>query len=189
MRRVGACPAVAASIAAALLVSACAVKPPQVRMVTAPAFPRPPEPPQYPEPVTPAGVHAEDSRWFSAAGYQPFQAAALAQHARIESGYHPCIAGAAGLATPTSGAAPGCSASISLPRRAAARRSTSNWRSLTTNCVTTRILRASGGPAANPRRWLPCDAALAAADASGPSARPWPVEGDARVLAERRWFA
>lgn len=32
-----------------------------------------------------------------AAGYKPFQAEALMEHARYESGYQPCIAGPAGL--------------------------------------------------------------------------------------------
>ena len=36
-------------------------------------------------------------RWFTAAGYQRFQAEALADHARIESGFNPCIRGAGDL--------------------------------------------------------------------------------------------
>jgi hypothetical protein len=60
--------------------------------------------PQQPAPAppfsgssTPGRVHAEIVRWFSAAGYRDFQAEALAEHARIESGFRPCASGAAGL--------------------------------------------------------------------------------------------
>lgn len=69
----------------------------------APAFPPPvPQteavaPPPAPEPQTPAEVRAEMQRWFLAHGYQRFQVAALLGHARDESGFHPCIAGPAGL--------------------------------------------------------------------------------------------
>ena len=40
--------------------------------------------------TSPGGVRAEIARWFSAAGYQPFQVAALLDHAKIESGFNPC---------------------------------------------------------------------------------------------------
>lgn len=68
----------------------------------APSFPPPLPPveavaPPLPEPQTPAEVRAEIQRWFLAHGYQRFQVAALLGHARDESGYHPCIAGPAGL--------------------------------------------------------------------------------------------
>jgi hypothetical protein len=87
----------AAALAAGLLLSACSVfeEPP-------PPFPEPPPgahaaPPPRPEPSTPGQVQTAIYRWFLAAGYQPFQAAALVDHARIESGLHPCIAGPGGL--------------------------------------------------------------------------------------------
>src|SRR5579864_3653627 len=87
--------AIAGWISVALLLSACSgeVAAPPVVI----AAPQPPPAPPRPEPSTPQGVHAEIVRWFSAAGYRGFQAAALADHARIESGFRPCAAGAAGL--------------------------------------------------------------------------------------------
>ncbi|HTV89092.1 MAG TPA: hypothetical protein VME41_08760 [Stellaceae bacterium] len=88
----------AAALGAALLLSACTVKPPAFPVVAAtPEFPLPAPLPQYPEPTTPAEVRAEIIRWFSAAGYRPYQSEALAEHARIESGYRPCARGAADL--------------------------------------------------------------------------------------------
>jgi hypothetical protein len=94
MRRRGGT-AIAVWISAALLLSACSgeVAAPPVVI----AAPQPPPAPPRPEPLTPQGVHAEIVRWFSAAGYRGFQAEALADHARIESGFRPCAAGAAGL--------------------------------------------------------------------------------------------
>ena len=59
--------------------------------------PLPPFPPPPSQPATPGQVRAEIARWFAAAGYRDFQVAALVEHARIESGFHPCIAGAADL--------------------------------------------------------------------------------------------
>ena len=59
--------------------------------------PFPPVPAPPPPPATRGAVRAEIYRWFAAQGYRPFQAAALVDHAGIESGFHPCIAGAAGL--------------------------------------------------------------------------------------------
>ena len=48
------------------------------------------------EPSTPSQVQTAIYRWFLDAGYPPFQAAALVDHARIESGFNPCIAGRGG---------------------------------------------------------------------------------------------
>lgn len=94
MRRVRARVATAAWIAAALFLSACA---PEVD-TTPPAFPPPAPPPvQRAEPTTPQQARVAIYRWFVAAGYQSFQAAALMEHARYESGYRPCAAGPAGL--------------------------------------------------------------------------------------------
>ena len=95
MRRVCSCAAAAVAICAAILLSACSSEP-------LPPFPEPPpglaaEPQQLPEPSTPGAVRAEIARWFTAAGYRRHQVAALVEHARIESGFHPCIAGAGGL--------------------------------------------------------------------------------------------
>jgi hypothetical protein len=56
----------------------------------------------------------------------------------------------------------GCSAFISLRVPAAARRSTRNWLSLTTNFATTRNIGASGGRQQNPPGWPHCDEGLAA---------------------------
>ena len=39
---------------------------------------------------SPNAVRAEIVRWFSQAGYQPFQVTALVEHAKIESGFNPC---------------------------------------------------------------------------------------------------
>jgi hypothetical protein len=95
MRQVRDCVGIAVWICVTLLMSACSSKiaaPPV--MIAAPQLQ--PAPPRS-EPSTPQGVHAEIVRWFSAAGYRGFQVEALADHARIESGFRPCASGAAGL--------------------------------------------------------------------------------------------
>jgi hypothetical protein len=95
MRRVRACAAIAVWISVTLLMAACSSE-----VGTTPAMnaaPTQPPPPQRPEPSTPGQVHAEIVRWFSAAGYRGFQVEALAEHARIESGFRPCAAGPAGF--------------------------------------------------------------------------------------------
>jgi hypothetical protein len=85
-----------ATLVAALLLTACSgfQGPP-------PPFPEPQPPvyasPPHPEPSTPRQVQTAIYRWFLHAGYPAFQAAALVDHARIESGLHPCIAGPHGL--------------------------------------------------------------------------------------------
>ena len=84
-----------AIVVAAALLAACSHEP-------LPPFPEPPPslavvPPQRPEPSAPGAVRAEIARWFTAAGYRNYQVSALVEHARIESGFHPCIAGAGGL--------------------------------------------------------------------------------------------
>ena len=95
MRQVQAFAAIAGWISVTLLMSACTeVSAPPV--VTAPQ-PQPAPPPQVSVFAPPARVHAEIVRWFSAAGYRRFQVEALAEHARMESGFRPCAAGAAGL--------------------------------------------------------------------------------------------
>ena len=71
--------------------------PPPPPLGPQPAPPPPPGPPAPPAPAeleTPERVANEIVRWFTAAGYQRFQAEALADHARIESGFNPCIRGA-----------------------------------------------------------------------------------------------
>jgi hypothetical protein len=95
MHRVRAYAAIAAWISLTLLMSACSseVAPPAA---TAPQQP-PAPPPQFPVSASPDRVHAEIVRWFTAAGYREFRVEALAEHARIESGFRPCAAGAAGL--------------------------------------------------------------------------------------------
>ncbi|HEV8679993.1 MAG TPA: hypothetical protein VGQ90_11510, partial [Stellaceae bacterium] len=84
-------------LAAVLLLPACAMF-----ESTPPPFPQPPPwsdaalPPR-PEASTREQVQQAIYRWFLDAGYPAFQAAALVDHARIESGLNPCIAGPAGL--------------------------------------------------------------------------------------------
>ena len=48
------------------------------------------------EPATRSQVQTAIYRWFLDAGYPAYQAAALVDHARIESGFNPCIAGRGG---------------------------------------------------------------------------------------------
>jgi hypothetical protein len=88
----------AAFLPLALLLSACAVEldpspppfpgrpPPQPAVVAAPA----------PEPTTREEIRIAMYRWFIAAGYKPFQAAALLDHARYESNYRLCARGPGG---------------------------------------------------------------------------------------------
>ena len=97
MRCVRACAAIAIGISAALLLSACAgdVTAPPVASVPAP--PPPPAPPQRLGPPPPGQAQAEIAGWLAAAGYKPFQVAALIEHARVESGFRPCAAGPGGL--------------------------------------------------------------------------------------------
>ena len=96
MSWVRACAAIAVCISVPLLMSACSSEIAAPPILTAPPLPQPAPPPRS-EPSTPGRVHAEIVRWFSAAGYRAFQVEALADHARIESGFRPCAAGAAGL--------------------------------------------------------------------------------------------
>jgi hypothetical protein len=95
MRQVRAGAAIAAWISVTLLMSACSGEVGTPPVMTAP--PQPAPAPQRSGSSTPQGVHAEIVRWFSAAGYRGFQAEALAEHAKIESGFRPCASGAAGL--------------------------------------------------------------------------------------------
>jgi hypothetical protein len=96
MRQVRACAAIAVWISLTLLMAACssAVAPPPE--MTTPQ-PQPAPAPQFPVSATPAEVANEIVRWFATAGYHRFQAEALADHAKIESGFRPCAAGAADL--------------------------------------------------------------------------------------------
>lgn len=55
------------------------------------ASPPPVAPPTSPNQVANAIIH-----YFTSAGYQRFQAEALADHARVESGFRPCAAGPGG---------------------------------------------------------------------------------------------
>lgn len=87
----------AVSMTATLLLAACSadVDEPPLR------FPEPPPQAQAPppalEPSTPGQVQTAIYRWFLKEGYPAFQAAALVDHARIESGLNPCIGGPGGL--------------------------------------------------------------------------------------------
>jgi len=86
-----------ALVAALLLVSACTFE--EGPMPPQPGVPEPPPAPvqQRAEPATPHQVAQEILRYFEAAGYQRFQAEALADHAHLESGFRPCAAGPHGL--------------------------------------------------------------------------------------------
>jgi hypothetical protein len=97
MRQVRACAAIAVWISVMLLMSACSSEVAAPPVMTAPPQPPPSPPAQRLEPSTPRRVRAEIVRWFSAAGYHGFQAEALAEHARVESGLRPCASGPAGL--------------------------------------------------------------------------------------------
>lgn len=88
--------AIAVWICTTLLLSACDFSIPPPEQLPPQPLPEP-LPPPPPPPVTPGRVEAEILRWFTAAGYARFQAEALADHARIESGFRPCAAGPAGL--------------------------------------------------------------------------------------------
>ena len=97
MHRVRAGAALAVWISVTLLMSACSSEIAAPPVTTPPPQARPAPPPQPPVSSTPQGVHAEIARWFSAAGYREFQVDALVEHAKLESGFRPCAAGAAGL--------------------------------------------------------------------------------------------
>src|SRR6267154_4844683 len=97
MRQVRAGAAIAVWISLTLLLSSCSSDVAAPPVMTAPPLPQPAPPPQHSESSTPQGVHAEIVRWFAAAGYRGFQAEALAEHAKLESGFRPCASGAAGL--------------------------------------------------------------------------------------------
>ena len=87
------------SILAMLLLAACApdVDDEPLRFPEPPVQAQAPAPPPVIEPSTPSQVQTAIYRWFLKAGYPAFQAAALVDHARIESGLNPCIAGPGGL--------------------------------------------------------------------------------------------
>jgi hypothetical protein len=82
-----------------VLLSACSIEVDEepLRFPEPPPQSQAPPPPPVVEPSTPGQVQAAVYRWFLNAGYPAFQAAALVDHARIESGLHPCIGGPAGL--------------------------------------------------------------------------------------------
>lgn len=89
---------VVGAILTALLVSACSAEIQDEPL----RFPEPlpaaqASPPPTIEPTTPRQVQAAIYRWFLKAGYPAFQAAALVDHARLESGLNPCIGGPGGL--------------------------------------------------------------------------------------------
>ena len=86
----------AAWISLTLLMSACSSEVVAPPVVTAPQQPPAPAP-QLSVSAPPDRVRAEIVRWFTAAGYREFRVEALAEHAKIESGFRPCAAGAAGL--------------------------------------------------------------------------------------------
>ena len=90
------CAAIAAAVAVLLLLSACSSEVATEAIAVSPTPQPRPGPSAHYYPVLPAvegspgRVHAELVRWFSAAGYKDFQVEALAEHARIESGFRPC---------------------------------------------------------------------------------------------------
>ncbi|MGE3783063.1 MAG: phage tail tip lysozyme [Alphaproteobacteria bacterium] len=81
-----------------LVLSACAG---DVGEEAALRYPRPSSmasiPSPAPEPSTPSQVQTAIYNWFLRAGYPPHQAAALVDHARLESGLNPCIGGRGGV--------------------------------------------------------------------------------------------
>jgi hypothetical protein len=89
-------PRIVALAAFLCLLSACEIE-------EAPPPPPPPAPAPAPapvartEPATPNQVEAEILHFFWKAGYKPYQTQAMAEHAWVESGYHPCAAGPHGL--------------------------------------------------------------------------------------------
>jgi hypothetical protein len=98
MRGVRAGVTIAAWIFVALFLSACSS---WFTFLKLPAVSPPPQPQPVPAPPhptmlpvedysSPDRVYAELVRWFSRAGYRDFQIEALAEHARIESGFRPC---------------------------------------------------------------------------------------------------
>jgi len=95
--RVRAAAALAAWISGILLLAACSaeVEEEPLRFPEPPAQAQAPPPPAL-EPTTPGQVQTAIYRWFLKAGYPAFQAAALVDHARVESGLNPCIAGPGG---------------------------------------------------------------------------------------------
>jgi hypothetical protein len=87
--------AIAVSMSVMLLLSACSGEITPERAAAA----YPPEPVIFPpQPVvpqvgnSPGGVRTALVRWFSEDGYKDFQVEALAEHAKIESGFRPCAA-------------------------------------------------------------------------------------------------
>ena len=96
MLQVRACATIAAWIVAAVLISACSSET-ALPVVAAPPPPAQAAPPEFSPFAPPAEVASEIVRYFLAAGYQRFQADALADHALFESGFRPCVAGPAGL--------------------------------------------------------------------------------------------
>ena len=95
MREARSRPRIVALAAFLSLLSAC-------EMGEKPPPPPPPAPESAPAPVaraepqTPSEVEAEILRFFWKAGYKPYQSQAMAEHAWIESGDHPCAAGPGG---------------------------------------------------------------------------------------------
>jgi len=94
----------AAWICVALSVSACSdnFNIPAVIAALVPPAPPQPAPQPAPPPPAPPALSAEEysdpqqvrvaiHKWFHAKGYKDFQVEALAEHARIESGYRPCV--------------------------------------------------------------------------------------------------
>ena len=96
MFRLRAGAALLSSLLATVLLSACAeINDEPLRFPAPPAQTQAPPPPMV-EPSTPGQVQTAIYRWFLKEGYPAFQAAALVDHARIESGLNPCIAGPGG---------------------------------------------------------------------------------------------
>ena len=85
-----------------LSMSACSVFQFAAPPTTPAPFPPQPAPPPPPPPVSlelPSSDEARDEiwRWFLTHGYKEFQAQALLEHARTESGFNPCAAGPGGF--------------------------------------------------------------------------------------------
>lgn len=93
-------PVVAIAVLLVASLAACTGRVSRAPAVAAPSpSPPAPAPPQdiVLNSASPERIRTHMARWFAHAGYKEFQVSALLAHARRESGFHPCIAGAAGL--------------------------------------------------------------------------------------------
>jgi len=95
--------AAAAWLAIAFFMSGCSLyeellaPPPLETAFTPQPAPPVPAPPRSLTPPSPSEARAEIEQWLANAGYRDFQVEALVEHARTESGFRACAAGAGDL--------------------------------------------------------------------------------------------